>query len=69
MSLETLHLEHLPAGYAAHIALFHDVTNAEFLQQQLLAGNTDFEYAFLDASIVSLPVLPFWHVILLSWSL
>ncbi|TVY42715.1 EKC/KEOPS complex subunit, partial [Lachnellula subtilissima] len=26
--------------------------NAPFLQQQLLAGNTDFEYAFIDASVI-----------------
>lgn len=52
--LETLALEHLPLTHTLHIALFHDVANAPFLQQQLLAGNTGFEYAFIDASIVSL---------------
>lgn len=50
--LETLSLEHLPKRYQVHLALFHDVKNAEFLQKQLLEGNTEFEYAFLDASMV-----------------
>lgn len=54
MSLvQSLHLEHLPESYTLHAALFHSVTNASFLHQQLLAGNSDFEYAFIDASIVS----------------
>lgn len=53
MALETVHLEHLPAGYTVHIALYRDIKNAAFLHQQLLAGNTSFEYALIDASIVS----------------
>jgi EKC/KEOPS complex subunit CGI121/TPRKB len=55
MALETLQLSHLPATQEVHIALFQNVTNAEFLQQQLLSGNTDFEYAFIDASVVRSP--------------
>lgn len=51
--LESFDLEHLPAGYTIHVALFKDVTNVGFLHQQLLAGNTEFEYAFIDASVVS----------------
>lgn len=51
--LETLHLEHHPKDYDVHVALFEDVRNASFLQEQLLAGNEDFEYAFIDAQIVS----------------
>jgi len=51
VQLETLHLEHLPAGYDVHIGLYEDLKNASFLHQQLLAGNTDFEYAFVDASV------------------
>ncbi|CZT03006.1 related to protein cgi-121 [Rhynchosporium agropyri] len=50
--LQTLHLEHLPPAYDFHIALYHNVTNASFLHQQLLAGNTDFEYAMIDATVI-----------------
>lgn len=50
--LQTLHLEHLPPGYDVHIALYKDLRNAEFLQKQLLEGNTAFEYALIDASVV-----------------
>ncbi|KAH8596659.1 kinase binding protein CGI-121-domain-containing protein [Bisporella sp. PMI_857] len=50
--LQSITLEHLPADYTIHIALFQDVKNASFLHQQLLAGNTDFEYALIDASVV-----------------
>ena len=32
--------------------MFENVQNAPFLRQQLLDGNTDFEYAFLDASVL-----------------
>ncbi|KAK4540079.1 hypothetical protein LTR36_009820 [Oleoguttula mirabilis] len=49
--METVSLPHLP-DYPLHICLFKDVNNAPFLRQQLLEGNTDFEYAFLDASIL-----------------
>ncbi|KFA61823.1 hypothetical protein S40285_07542 [Stachybotrys chlorohalonatus IBT 40285] len=52
MLLETLHLEHLPASYAVHIAMFCAVQNAAHLHQQLLDRNAQFEYAFVDASIV-----------------
>ncbi|PSR80789.1 protein CGI121 [Coniella lustricola] len=52
--LETITLEHVPAQYRVHAALFRDVANAGFLQAQLLARNPEFEYAFIDAtSIVS----------------
>lgn len=51
--LQTLHLEHHPLGYQVHVALFEQVRNAAFLQDQLLAGNEEFEYAFVDAQIVS----------------
>jgi hypothetical protein len=53
MALERINLEHLPASHAIHAALFRNVQNASFLHQQLLAGNTDFEYALIDASVVS----------------
>ena len=51
-ALETLGLEHLPVPHRVHLALFRDVQNAVFLHEQLLARNTDFEYALIDASIV-----------------
>lgn len=35
------------------MGLFQDVKNATFLHQQLLDGNGDFEYAFIDAEVVS----------------
>ncbi|KAA8574710.1 hypothetical protein EYC84_003960 [Monilinia fructicola] len=50
--LQTLPLEHLPPSHTLHIALYHNLLNAPFLHQQLLSGNTDFEYAFIDASVV-----------------
>jgi EKC/KEOPS complex subunit CGI121/TPRKB len=50
---ESIQLEHLPPSYTLHAALYTDITNAAFLHQQLLAGNSEFEYALIDASIVS----------------
>lgn len=55
MELEIVKLEHLPEDYTIHIALFHDVENAAFLHEQLLGRNSDFEYAFIDASVVWIP--------------
>ncbi|KFY34853.1 hypothetical protein V494_06432 [Pseudogymnoascus sp. VKM F-4513 (FW-928)] len=52
MSLTTIPIDHLPPGHTVHVALFHSVTNAAFLHAQLLAGNTDFEYALIDASVI-----------------
>ncbi|EME46851.1 hypothetical protein DOTSEDRAFT_78978 [Dothistroma septosporum NZE10] len=49
--METVTLPHLPQ-HALHVCLFRDVQNAAFLRQQLLDGNTNFEYAFLDASVL-----------------
>ena len=50
--LQTRHLAHLSPPYAIHVALFKDLQNAAYLKGQLLAGNPDFEYAFIDASMV-----------------
>ncbi|APA09305.1 hypothetical protein SS1G_12090 [Sclerotinia sclerotiorum 1980 UF-70] len=50
--LQTLPLEHIPSTHTLHIALYRNIQNASFLHQQLLGGNTDFEYAFIDASVV-----------------
>lgn len=52
MAFETFALEHVPTEHAVHIALFRDVSNADFLHKQLLSRNADFEYAFIDASVV-----------------
>jgi EKC/KEOPS complex subunit CGI121/TPRKB len=49
--METITLPHLP-GSPIQACLFKNVQNAAFLRQQLLEGNTDFEYAFLDASVL-----------------
>ncbi|KAH8813078.1 kinase binding protein CGI-121-domain-containing protein [Xylogone sp. PMI_703] len=50
--IESFNLEHVPLSHTIHIALFRDVKNSAFLHQQLLAGNSDFEYSFLDASLI-----------------
>ncbi|MCJ1359450.1 MAG: hypothetical protein MMC33_009452 [Icmadophila ericetorum] len=50
--LKTFHITHLPVDMPIHVAHFTNVTNAGFLRQQLLDGNTNFEYAFLDASSI-----------------
>lgn len=54
MSLETINLPHLPSSLPVHVVLYRDVQNASFLRQQLLSANADFEYAFIDASMVCL---------------
>ncbi|KAM0329481.1 hypothetical protein ACHAQA_004790 [Verticillium albo-atrum] len=50
--LDTIALDLVPADHQVHAALFRDVQNAAFLHSQLLARNADFEYAFIDASVV-----------------
>ncbi|KUJ24562.1 CGI-121-domain-containing protein [Mollisia scopiformis] len=50
--LQTVQLEHLPQSHSIHIALYRNLQNAAFLQQQLLEGNTDYEYALIDASVI-----------------
>lgn len=50
--MTTVHLSHLPPDLAVHVAFFEDLQNSRFLRQQLLDGNTEFEYAFLDARMV-----------------
>ncbi|KAK5679027.1 hypothetical protein LTS10_008682 [Elasticomyces elasticus] len=49
--METILLPHL-GQYPLQVGLFLDVQNAQFLRQQLLDGNTEFEYAFLDAAVL-----------------
>jgi hypothetical protein len=50
-SVRTFTLPHYEE-YPVHVALFKDVTNAAFLRSQLLEANPEFDYAFLDASMV-----------------
>lgn len=54
MALETLDIPHLPDSLPVHVALYRNVENSAFLRQQLLAGNAEFEYALIDASMVCL---------------
>lgn len=51
-ALETINLSHLPASLPIHVGLYRDLQNAPFLRQQLISGNSDFEYALIDASMV-----------------
>ncbi|SPO02581.1 probable Protein CGI121 [Cephalotrichum gorgonifer] len=51
-AMESITLEHLPATHTLHLALFTNVTNAAELHSHLLARNTDFEYTFIDASVI-----------------
>ncbi|KAI1398023.1 hypothetical protein F4819DRAFT_489948 [Hypoxylon fuscum] len=51
--LEQIQMEHVPSTHTVHLGIFKDVANAEFLQQQLLSRNSEYEYAFIDASSVT----------------
>ncbi|KAI9371644.1 kinase binding protein CGI-121-domain-containing protein [Aspergillus egyptiacus] len=48
--LETIQLPHLPLP--VHVALYKDVKNAPYLRQQLLSANSEYEYAFIDATMI-----------------
>ena len=50
--VERVTLSHVPEELALYLAYYRNVENAAFLRQQLLAGNQEFEYAFIDASMV-----------------
>lgn len=52
LQLETLEIPHLPETLSVYVALYRNVQNAAFLKQQLLSGNKEYEYAFIDASMV-----------------
>lgn len=52
-AMEKIQLPHLER-YVIYAAIFRDVQNASFLRDQLLEGNIDFEYAFIDASMVGI---------------
>lgn len=56
-AVRTFTLPHYEA-YPVQVALFKDVKNAEFLRSQLLAANPEFDYAFLDAAMVSVSLIP-----------
>lgn len=49
--MENIVLPHLP-NHPLHAILFQGTKNPGFLREQLLSGNTDFEYAFLDAAMI-----------------
>lgn len=50
--LETVHLSHVPEDMPVHVALYKDLKNASFLREQLITGNAEYQYAFVDASTV-----------------
>jgi len=50
-AVRTFVLPHYPE-YPVQVALFKDVSNASFLRSQLLEANPDFDYAFIDATMV-----------------
>lgn len=50
--VQQVHLAHLPSDIAIYATIFRDVENSGYLREQLLAGNTDFEYAFVDATLL-----------------
>lgn len=50
--IETIHLSHVPGNIPLQVALYKDLKNASFLREQLLSGNADFQYAFIDATMV-----------------
>lgn len=52
MALETLQIEHVPSDHHVYAALFRHVQNVDFLQAQLIGKNPEFEYAFIDASVL-----------------
>ncbi|KAI1819879.1 kinase binding protein CGI-121-domain-containing protein [Xylaria intraflava] len=51
--LETIQLEHVPSTHSVHVAVFRNVENAAFLHQQLLARNAEFQYALIDAGVIT----------------
>ncbi|KAK2760103.1 hypothetical protein FQN53_007953 [Emmonsiellopsis sp. PD_33] len=51
--LKTIQLAHVPPTQPVHVALYRDLQNSQFLREQLLTGNTEFEYAFIDASTIA----------------
>ncbi|KAF2265506.1 protein CGI121 [Lojkania enalia] len=52
--VRTINLPHYTA-YPVHICMFKDVKNAAFLRKQLLEANPEFDYAFLDPTMILTP--------------
>ena len=50
-AVQLVTLSHLPTN-PVYIGYFCNVHNASFLREQLLTGNADYEYAFVDASVI-----------------
>ncbi|KAI9659005.1 MAG: hypothetical protein M1821_001965 [Bathelium mastoideum] len=50
-SMQLITLSHLSAN-PLYIGYFRNVQNVSFLRDQLLTGNPDYEYAFVDASAI-----------------
>lgn len=50
--LDSIALAHIPPTLSVYAGLYREVQNAAFLRQQLLDGNSDFEFAFIDAKSV-----------------
>ncbi|EEH18737.2 hypothetical protein PABG_01056 [Paracoccidioides brasiliensis Pb03] len=50
--VKTIQLSHVPLNRPVHVALYRNLQNASFLREQLLSGNTEFEYAFIDATMI-----------------
>ena len=50
--VERIQIAHIPDNLPLYIACFKDVKNASFLKQQLLAGNQEYNYSFIDASTI-----------------
>ncbi|KAF2236472.1 CGI-121-domain-containing protein [Viridothelium virens] len=50
-AVQALALGHLP-GNPLFVGTFRDVKNVSFLRSQLLTGNPDYEYAFIDAEVI-----------------
>ncbi|OAL35371.1 hypothetical protein AYO20_05422 [Fonsecaea nubica] len=50
--VELIKLAHMPPDLPLYVVMYTDVQNAPFLKEQLLAGNSEFEYAFIDAKMV-----------------
>ncbi|RMZ79060.1 hypothetical protein DV737_g3608, partial [Chaetothyriales sp. CBS 132003] len=50
--MQQIALAHMPPELAVYATVFTNVDNAAFLKERLLAGDTAFEYALLDAATV-----------------
>ena len=50
--MERIKIEHVADDINIYASMFQDVSNAAFLQSQLVAHNSSFEYAFINASTI-----------------